>query len=216
MTARLRGAVHPVVGAALASFGFVFIHPFDDGNGRIHRFLVHHVLATEGFTPPDVLFPVSATIRRDRKGYDGALETYSKSIRPHLDWDWTPSRETEVASDSATLYRYFDATALVEFLFAKVVETVRRDLREELGFVAAYDAALAAIREVVDMPDRRASLFVRLVMQNGGTLSKTERSQFPELADAEVEAMERAVREATAPQGEARARHTDKTNPAKP
>ncbi len=43
--------VDPVVAAAAAAFGFVFIHPFDDGNGRIHRFLVHHILAKRGFTP---------------------------------------------------------------------------------------------------------------------------------------------------------------------
>jgi hypothetical protein len=30
--------VDPVCAAAAASFGFVFIHPFEDGNGRIHRF----------------------------------------------------------------------------------------------------------------------------------------------------------------------------------
>src|SRR2546421_1471792 len=40
----------PVSVAAALSFGFVFIHPFEDGNGRIHRFLIHHVLARSGFT----------------------------------------------------------------------------------------------------------------------------------------------------------------------
>ena len=35
----------PVLSAALIAFGFVFIHPFADGNGRIHRYLIHHVLA---------------------------------------------------------------------------------------------------------------------------------------------------------------------------
>jgi hypothetical protein len=30
---------------ALLGFGFMFVHPFEDGNGRIHRFLIHHCLA---------------------------------------------------------------------------------------------------------------------------------------------------------------------------
>lgn len=46
------------------------------------------------------------------------------------------------------------------------------------------------------MPDRRASLFVRLCMQNEGRLSAAKRQRFPELDDAEIAAMEAAVRDA--------------------
>ena len=38
----------PVIAAAILAFGFVYIHPFEDGNGRIHRYLIHHVLAQRG------------------------------------------------------------------------------------------------------------------------------------------------------------------------
>ncbi len=196
MTARLRKATDPVVAAALSSFGFVFIHPFEDGNGRLHRFLVHHVLTREGFTPPGVLFPVSAAIVRDRSGYDAALESFSRAIQPYLEWRWTPEKEIEVTSESAHLYRYFDATPLAEFLYSKVEETIRKDLKEELGFVAVYDAAMQAVRAIVDMPDRRASLFVQLVLRNAGTLSKSKRDQFRELSDGEIAALEAAVRSA--------------------
>ena len=34
--------------AAIIAFGFVFIHPFLDGNGRIHRFLIHDMLTRDG------------------------------------------------------------------------------------------------------------------------------------------------------------------------
>lgn len=44
--------IDPVVQAAAAAFGFVYVHPFEDGNGRIHRCLIHHVLAERNFTPP--------------------------------------------------------------------------------------------------------------------------------------------------------------------
>lgn len=56
------GALDPVVGAAVEAFGVIYVHPFEDGNGRIHRWLLHHVLATGGCAPPIVVFPVRAAI----------------------------------------------------------------------------------------------------------------------------------------------------------
>lgn len=47
----------PVIAAGLLSFGFIFAHPFVDGNGRIHRYLIHHVLAQRGFNRAGVVFP---------------------------------------------------------------------------------------------------------------------------------------------------------------
>src|SRR5262249_42402532 len=35
----------PVLQAAATAFGFVYVHPFQDGNGRVHRLLIHDVLA---------------------------------------------------------------------------------------------------------------------------------------------------------------------------
>src|SRR5262249_6558916 len=38
MVSRLDGEqIDPIVAAALVSFGFVYLHPFSDGNGRVHR-----------------------------------------------------------------------------------------------------------------------------------------------------------------------------------
>jgi Fic/DOC family len=194
MVRRLKdGTTDPVVAAALVAFGFVFIHPFEDGNGRIHRFLIHQVLSQEGFTPADVLFPVSAAIVRDQKSYDAILGTFSSSIQPFIDWRWTADQKMVVDNETDLLYRYFDATSFVEYLYAKVAETVRKDLQDELGFVFVYDAALSAVREIIDMPDRRASLFVRLCLQNGGRLAKGKRDLFEEITDEELTALQETI-----------------------
>ena len=199
-TRRILGSgVDPVVAAAVSAFAFVFIHPFEDGNGRIHRFLMHHVLANKGYSPADVILPISAAILRDRHGYDQVLEAFSRPIAEFIEWRWTAQREIVVENDTGDLYRYFDATVFVEYLYDRVADTVRRDLKEELGFIATFDRAFEAARMIVDMPDRRASLFVRLCMQNGGRLSASKRQQFPELDDVEIAAMEAAVREAVGP-----------------
>ena len=193
---RLIDGLDPVVAAAVIAFGFVFIHPFEDGNGRIHRFLMHHVLARTGFSPPGIIFPVSAAIARDQRGYDDVLETFSSPLSKHVDWRWESDQTISVQNDTADLYRYFDATIFAEYLYDRVIDTVNRDLRDELQFVSIFDAAITAIEDIVSMPDRRASLFVRLCMQNGGRLSSRRRADFAELTEAEVAAMEEAVRRA--------------------
>ena len=188
--------VDAISAAAAMSFGFVFVHPFEDGNGRIHRFLIHHELARSGFAPPRLVFPVSAVMLRERAEYDRALESYSKAILPFVEYNLNERGEMTIENDTAHLYRYWDATRFAEFLYFCVGETIRRDLREELGFLAIFDRALRAVMEIVDMPDRRASLLVRVIVQNRGSLSKNKRErEFPELADEEAERIERAVRE---------------------
>jgi len=59
MAAFDRGAAEQqdaVIAAAMLSFGFVYVHPFEDGNGRIHRYLMHHVLARRGYNRPVFIF----------------------------------------------------------------------------------------------------------------------------------------------------------------
>jgi hypothetical protein len=186
-----------VVSAAAQAFAFVFIHPFEDGNGRIHRFLVHHVLAEAGFTPAGVLLPISAAMVRNRAAYDDALETFSKSVLPYIRWhfDRGESGNLIVENETVHLYRFFDATPLAEYLYGALIETVRKDLREELDFIDVYDRGLAAVRNIVDMPDRKASLLVRLMLQNGGSLAKRRRDkEFSELTEHEVKQLENAMR----------------------
>ncbi|WP_311738764.1 Fic family protein [Bradyrhizobium sp. NC92] len=69
--------LEPVLAAAVLAFGFVYIHPFEDGNGRIHRYLMHHVLARRGFNPAGIHFPVSAAILDKIGEYKEVLESYS-------------------------------------------------------------------------------------------------------------------------------------------
>jgi len=195
MEERLEGSgqTDAIAAAAAAAFGFVFIHPFEDGNGRIHRFLVHHMLAKRGVTPEGILFPVSAAMLRDRAAYDRVLEKYSSSILPFIDYDLDNAGRLTVHNDTARLYRYFDATAHVEYLYCCIEETIRRDLRDELGFLKVFDGAVQKVLEIVDMPDRRAALLVRLILQNKGKLSGAKRPSFAELSDEEVHSMEVAV-----------------------
>jgi Fic family protein len=190
--------VHPVCSAAAAAFGFVFVHPFLDGNGRIHRFLVHNVLARRNFTPENVLFPVSAAMLRDTGAYDRVLESFSTSIQPFIQYSMNAEEQVVVSNETADLYRYFDATNHTEYLFDCIEDAIRRDLKAELDFLKFRDAAVKAVMEVVDMPNQRAALLVRTIHQNNGKLLEQKRQQFAELTDEEIARIVTAVQSANA------------------
>lgn len=189
--------IDPVVEAAVIAFGFVYIHPFEDGNGRLHRFLIHQVLSSTGYTPDDLVFPISAAMLASPRDYDAALESVS---RPRL--ELIPHRlnvdgSMVVEGETFDLYRCWDATAVSEYLYQIVERTIDEDLEAELNYLVGYDQAKRQIRDVIDMPDRKMDLFIRLVAENGGKLSANKRkSQFEELSDAEVAELEGIVAQA--------------------
>jgi Fic family protein len=186
--------VDPVCVAAAGAFGFVFLHPFLDGNGRIHRFIVHHVLAKLKYSPPGVVFPVSAAMLRDMAAYDRTLEAFSAAVAPFIRTTMDADQAMRVENETADLYRYFDATAQTEYLFDCIEETISRDLKQELDFLAFFDLALHSLLDIVDMPNQRATLLIRLIHQNDGRLSNNKRSTFHELTEAEIDRIESAIK----------------------
>ena len=192
-------AVQPLVAAALVAFGFVFIHPFDDGNGRIHRLLIHHVLSRTGFTPPGMVLPVSAVMLEQMGRYDAALEAFSKPLLKHLDYTLDDAHQMTVSGDTADFYRYPDLTFQAEVLGEFIRQAVREELPRELRFLETYDRLREGVREVVDMPNVKLDLMLKLLRQGNGHLSKRKRQgQFAELEDREVAAMERVYAEVMA------------------
>jgi hypothetical protein len=189
-------SLDPVIAAAALAFGFVYIHPFDDGNGRIHRYLIHHVLAERGFNPPGIVFPVSAAILEQIDEYRRVLESYSARLLPLIEWEPTEKFNVRVLNDTGDFYRFFDATPHVEFLFACVRKTIEEDLPNETDFLRRYDQFRQHVLTMIDMPDRTVDLLFRFLHQNEGRLSKRSRErEFEALSDAEIERIERMYRE---------------------
>ena len=180
-----------VLAAALIAFGFVFIHPFEDGNGRIHRYLLHHVLAEKGFVPKGLVFPVSAVILERINDYRQTLEHYSKPRLNLVKWRTTASGNIEVLNNTLDLYRYFDATRQAEFLYECVAETVNKTLPEEVDYLKKYDLMNNFIKNYIEMPDKLVDLLIRFLRQNNGRLSKRARGQeFAAMTDGEVKTIE--------------------------
>ncbi len=187
----------PVIAAAMLAFGFVYIHPFEDGNGRIHRYLMHHVLARRGFNPAGVHFPVSAAILDKIGEYKCVLESYSGRLLPHIEWEATQKANVKVLNDTADFYRFFDATLHAEFLYACVRQTIEQDLPNETRYLKNFDTFRAGVEKLVDMPERTLNNLLGFLRQNGGQLSKRAREGgFANLTADEVARIEELYREA--------------------
>lgn len=187
----LESNTNPVVSAAAIAFGFVFIHPFDDGNGRLHRFLIHFILHKIGFTPQGMIFPASATILKDMQHYTDALESFSKPLMKLItEYTINDDGKLSVDQETAQFYRYIDFTTQAEFLALCIETTIQTILKNELLYLTRYDEAKKAIQDIVDMPDQLINLFILLTTQNKGILSPHKRStHFAMLSDEEVKKM---------------------------
>jgi Fic/DOC family len=188
----------PIVAAASLSFGFVYIHPFMDGNGRLHRYLIHEVLSTSGFTPKGIVLPVSAVILANLDEYVGALETFSKPLTARTSYN-PDAPDIPASGNESVYYRYFDATAQTEFLCRALERTIEHDLDQEISFLLGFDNARKALDAEIDWPAHSLDLFIRVVHQNGFKLSKNKRdAHFSWMTDEEVARSERVVAESFA------------------
>jgi hypothetical protein len=190
--------ISSIVHAAIVAYGFVFMHPFEDGNGRIHRFLIHNILALGGFWRDEgVMLPISATMLKNPAEYDASLEAFSKPLMSLVEYELDEDGRMVVLNNTGIWYRFIDMTAQVEILFSLIEKTISTELVEELNFLVNYDHTKAALQDIVDMPDSKIDLFIRFCLQNHGQLSARKRiSHFDFLTDDEIDEMQQAVQAA--------------------
>jgi hypothetical protein len=201
-----------LVRAAVLSFGFVYIHPMSDGNGRISRFLINDVLRRDKAIPAPFVLPVSATIISsivNRRGYDQVLELFSRPLMRKYAEAWRFGAE-QVAEDSVhynlqfdayqdalPAWRYPDMTDHVEYLAEVVQTTIEQEMRKEANYLRNLRMARERIKMVIEGPDGDIDHILRSVRDNGGKVSNKLLREFPILADKaltnEVEAIIQAV-----------------------
>ncbi len=204
----------PLLRSAVAAFGFVYVHPLADGNGRVHRFLVNDILRRDGVIPDPVILPISAILTEDageRRSYDQVLDQVSgplmAAVRGHITFEPKQTVYPDgVASNfvfrgavqARPLWRYPDLGPHVVFLARIVRRTLTEHMREESRYLRNHARARAALKEVVEMPDHQADRILRSIEQNRGALSNALVKEVPLLAqpgvwDEIVEAVTRAV-----------------------
>jgi len=181
----------PILTATTIAFGFVFIHPLSDANGRIHRYLIHHILTWMGYTKRDIIFPVSAAILDRISDYQDVLEDYSSQRIGLIEWEPTPDHNIRILNNTIDLYRYFDLTLQAEFLYECIEDTINRIIPEEIDYLEKYDRLSNAINSFINLPDTRVDLLIKYLNQNKGKLSKRKRqNDFNELSEEEISQVE--------------------------
>lgn len=187
-----------VMRSAVAAFGFVYIHPLADGNGRVHRFLVNDILRRDGAIPDPVILPISAVITDDaseRRGYDRVLDQVSRplmqAVSDHI--TFAPTQTTypdgvtsnfifKGVDHARPLWRYPDLGPHVVFLANIFNRTLTEQMRQEARYLRSHSRARAALKEVVEMPDHQADRVLRSIEQNHGKLSNVLAKELPILA----------------------------------
>ena len=188
--------IFPEIRAAVLAFGFVFIQPFEDGNGRLHRFLIHDILVSDKVVPQGIIIPVSAHMLTHIREYDHILESYSKPLMQFITYDKKDDGEIEVtnAEETESYFRFPDLTNHCIYLVRTIHATLKEDMPEELIFIQRYDEAKMELQRIVDMPDKDLNLMIMFLHQNNGIFPKRRREQFAKLTDDEIVRMQIAFR----------------------
>ena len=178
-TELLPGQVDPIAAAAIVSFGFVYLHPFMDGNGRLSRFLIHQQLSASGKLGKDQFLPVSVAMKKNELDYLEALESFSKPVRKAWEVIWTggdPLCECRFLGKES-LYRYWDATQQVEFLYKMATEALDVHLQEEVNFLERFDKLDRVVNDTFDIPQALRFKMIQVYLEQG-RLSLNFRKKF--------------------------------------
>lgn len=129
----------PIAASAALAYGFVYIHPFADGNGRLHRYLVHHAINRRNFVPEGLVLPISTVMKNDTMGYSKSLNAFTERAMPHIRYTNNEYGNVDVLNDTRDLFSYFDATEQAEFMYSCVRKTINENLPEQIRSLELYD-----------------------------------------------------------------------------
>ncbi len=173
--------VPPLVKAALVSFGFVFIHPFMDGNGRLSRLLAHHTLHLKGALPDvngsPAILPLSVAMKKNEPAYLRALESFSLPARAL--WNVTHLSDSNYVFDfksTPLVYAHWSGQTAAEFVTACAGEALEQSLIEEAAYLQAYDQAYAKIDRTYDLPNKTINLLIQWIHQNSGRMPERRKN----------------------------------------
>ncbi|WP_277185778.1 Fic family protein [Caballeronia sp. BR00000012568055] len=187
-----------LVKAACSAFGFVYLHPFFDGNGRLHRFLIQHALARSGLMGPETVIPVSAVIEKNIPAYHAVLTAFSRPVTQLWNYRRTDADPYVLHAPGSRAYRFFNADREVAFLYEMIKRAVREEIPSELAWLRGYDLAFSALNDEFDIPRKDLSALIRMTQSNKGVLSAHRRKQYSHIPAQVMDRIEEVVRQSFA------------------
>jgi hypothetical protein len=191
-----------VMRSAVMAFGFVYIHPLADGNGRLHRFLINDVLRRDGVVQDPVIVPISALITRDaaeQRAYNRLLDTVSRPLMTALTGHYRFTELQTAYPDgihsnfqfsgeaiARPLWRTIDLTHHVVWLADALKRTIHEHMRHEAHYLQQHAQARAAIKEIIEMPDLQIDRIIRSTEVNQGKLSNALAKEIPILKEPDL------------------------------
>ncbi len=187
----------PLMAASIASFGFVYLHPFMEGNGRLSRFLFHKVLCQSGQLPDGMLLPVSVAMKRHEAQYLSVLQDFSRPARALVNTRAAGESDFEFTFKcDDTIFRFWDATRCVEFGLSMAREALEVELSSETNFIVHFDAVRKQIDDQYDLRGSTLATLVSIALNNGGAISNRRRKRYADEATPEIfDEIERKARE---------------------
>lgn len=186
----LDGTTPPLMHATLISFGKVYIHPFEDGNGRLHRYLIHDVMKQRE-PKHRFIIPISAAILKNTKRYDEVLEVVSRPIMAMLDYEFDSQNKLIVKNDIDYMYRYPDYTEHVKFIYEMMNAAISDELIKEVCLLVVFDGLKKLVNKNVDLPNQKIDLLLSILISNQGKVSKRKRELFEkDLPESLIEELE--------------------------
>lgn len=179
--------IDPLVAAGIISFGFVLLHPFMDGNGRLSRFLIHQALCRAGALENGLLLPISVAMKSQEVRYLEALQSFSRPVRDFWEVRWIDFGHYSFEfKGSEALYRYWDATPCVAFTLDMARLALEVELKKEADFLACYDTVYRAVNDRYDVRGSDLANLVMMCLSNDGIVSRNRRRQYQYAVQAEV------------------------------
>ncbi|MGA3681546.1 MULTISPECIES: Fic family protein [Pseudomonas] len=179
--------IDPLIAAGIISFGFVFLHPFMDGNGRLSRFLIHHTLCRTGALENGLLLPVSVAMKREERAYLETLQAFSRPAREFWDVRWIDQGQYSFEfTGDPSIYRFWDATSAVLFTLEMAKRALEVELREETIFLENYDEVVRTVNEAYDVRGSDLANLVMMCLTNDGKVSNNRRKQYQYSVQPEV------------------------------
>lgn len=188
-----------VMRSAVLAFGFVYIHPLADGNGRLHRFLINDVLRRDGVVQDPMIVPVSTLITKDaaeQRAYTRLLDTVSRPLMTALAGHYGFTEHQTTYPDgihsnfqfsgeriARPLWRHIDLTQHVVWLADALKRTINEHMRHEAQYLQQHAQARAAIKEIIEMPNLQIDRIIRSAEDNQGKLSNALAKEMPTLTE---------------------------------